>query len=73
MSTIDPNIHPHWAAETKELAVRLNDLDYYEILGCDMSADLKHIKARYHALQREFHPDTFFQSPPTPTFVRRCS
>lgn len=60
---IDPNIHPHWAAETKELAMRLNELDYFQILGCDTSASFVDIKERYHALQREYHPDTFFQSP----------
>jgi DnaJ-class molecular chaperone len=59
----DPNIHPHWAAETKELALRLDQYDYYEVLGCPYDADLTTIKSRYHALQRTYHPDTFFQSP----------
>lgn len=60
---VDPNIHPHWAAETKQLAASLHLLDYYQILGCAHDAQLTFIKQRYHALQREYHPDTFFQSP----------
>lgn len=63
MSTVDPNIHPHWAAEAKTLATSLNTLDYYQVLGLEMTAPFSEIKGRYHALQREYHPDTFFQSP----------
>ena len=40
-------------------------MDYFEILGCKQTDALAIIKARYHALQREYHPDTFFQSPDT--------
>jgi len=60
---VDPNIHPHWAAETKQIAAGLHLLDYYQILGVGHDAQLPDIKQRYHALQREYHPDTFFQSP----------
>jgi curved DNA-binding protein CbpA len=63
--TTDPNIHPYWAAETKELAARLDKIDYFELLGCEHDVTGVDLKARYHALQREYHPDTFFQSPDT--------
>ncbi len=33
--TTDPNIHPYWAAETKELAARLDKIDYFELLSCE--------------------------------------
>ncbi|MFO0726979.1 MAG: DnaJ domain-containing protein [Myxococcota bacterium] len=65
MSTEDPNVHPAWAAETKELATRLDKLDYFEILGVTADADMTAIKNQYHALQRTYHPDTFYQSPDT--------
>lgn len=61
----DPNIHPHWAAETKRLCNQLDQLDYFQILGCKQTSSHTDIKARYHALQREYHPDTFFESPDT--------
>jgi DnaJ-class molecular chaperone len=61
----DPNIHPYWAAETKELEKRLDELDYFEVLGLGSDAPLDDIKAQYHALQRAYHPDTFYQSPDT--------
>lgn len=65
MSSTDPNIHPHWAAETKELAAELDKMDYYQVLGCPPDAPLSAIKEKYHALQRAYHPDTFYQSPDT--------
>lgn len=62
---VDPNIHPHWAQETKELAARLDQLDYFEVLGVPRDAVLADIKEQYHSLQRAYHPDTFYQSPDT--------
>jgi DnaJ-class molecular chaperone len=59
----DPNIHPYWAAETKDLDKRLDQLDYFEVLGVAADSPIDDIKAQYHALQRAYHPDTFFQSP----------
>lgn len=61
----DPNIHPLWAAETKQIAATLDQLDYFQILGAETTASLDELKAQYHALQRNYHPDTFFQSPDT--------
>ncbi len=62
---VDPNIHPHWAQETKELAARLDELDYFEVLGVAQVAPIVEIKEQYHSLQRAYHPDTFYQSPDT--------
>jgi DnaJ-class molecular chaperone len=59
----DPNIHPHWAAETKHIARSLDQLDYFQVLGATPEAPIEELKAKYHALQRNYHPDTFYQSP----------
>lgn len=59
----DPNVHPHWAAETKEIARNLHRLDYFQILGSTPNASLDELKANYHQLQRNYHPDSFFTSP----------
>lgn len=65
MSSEDPNVHPHWAAETKELAASIDQLDYFQVLGVKAESPMQDIKAQYHALQRAYHPDTFYQSPDT--------
>lgn len=59
----DPNIHPHWAAETKHIAASLDQLDYFQVLGATPDSPLEELKAKYHALQRNYHPDTFYGSP----------
>jgi curved DNA-binding protein CbpA len=59
----DPNIHPAWAAETKNVARVLDRLDYYQVLGAPPDAPLEDLKRRYHQLQRNYHPDSFFNSP----------
>lgn len=59
----DPNIHPHWAAETKQIAASIDQLDYFQVLGATPDSTAEELKAKYHALQRNYHPDTFFQSP----------
>lgn len=59
----DPNIHPHWAAETKHIAQSLDQLDYFQVLGATADAPVEELKAKYHSLQRNYHPDTFYQSP----------
>ena len=61
----DPNVHPHWAAETKHIAANLDRLDYFQVLGAKHDAPLAELKARYHQLQRNYHPDSFFSSPDT--------
>jgi curved DNA-binding protein CbpA len=59
----DPNVHPHWAAETKLIAGSLDRLDYFQVLGSSVDAPLAELKDRYHQLQRNYHPDAFFTSP----------
>lgn len=61
----DPNVHPHWAAETKQVARDLNRLDYFQVLGVAHTATFEELKAKYHQLQRNYHPDSFFTSPDT--------
>lgn len=61
--SIDPNVHPQWAQETKEVAASLEQLDYYQILGAAYEDPIDELKAKYHQLQRNYHPDTFFTSP----------
>jgi curved DNA-binding protein CbpA len=63
VSSEDPNVHPHWAAETKQLAKDIDKMDYFQILQISPDAALPEIKSQYHALQRAYHPDTFYQSP----------
>ncbi len=59
----DPNVHPHWATETKLIAESLDQLDYFQVLGSATDAPLEELKQRYHQLQRNYHPDAFFTSP----------
>jgi DnaJ-class molecular chaperone len=59
----DPNVHPHWAAETKLIAQNLDQLDYFQVLGATPDAPLDELKAKYHQLQRNYHPDAFYTSP----------
>lgn len=61
--TNDPNVHPEWAAETKQIAAGLDRLDYFQILGCSHETPHAEMKARYHQLQKNYHPDAFFGSP----------
>lgn len=59
----DPNVHPHWAAETKQISRSLDQLDYFQVLGATPDAPVAELKAKYHQLQRNYHPDAFFSSP----------
>lgn len=59
----DPNVHPTWAAETKRVAENLHRLDYYQVLGVEQDTTFDALKTKYHALQRNYHPDAFFSSP----------
>lgn len=61
--TSDPNVHPAWAEETKQVAADLDLLDYFQILGCAPETPLREMKAQYHQLQKNYHPDAFFGSP----------
>lgn len=43
------------------LHARLDQVDYYELLGVPYDADKKAIKRAYYALAPDFHPDKFFR------------
>lgn len=60
---VDPNVHPEWAAQTKAIAGHLDQLDYFQVLGARPDEPIADIKAKYHQLQRNYHPDAFFNSP----------
>ncbi len=60
---IDPNVHPVWAQETKEIAKSLDQLDYFQVLGAPYDATREQLRKQYHQLQRNYHPDSFFTSP----------
>jgi curved DNA-binding protein CbpA len=55
--------HPDWIAKVKELAHQLDELDYFQVLGLTPSCTLPAIKARYHEMQKIYHPDTVFNTP----------
>ena len=61
----DPNVHPGWAQDTKKIAKRLDEYDYFQVLGVAHDAPLEELKKQYHRLQRSYHPDSFFTSPDT--------
>lgn len=63
MSEEDPNVHPRWAAETKAIAARLHEMDYFQVLEVTQGASFEELKRAYHHLQRNYHPDSFFTSP----------
>ncbi len=44
-----------------DLFYRLQDIDYYELLGVAQNADKKEIRAAYFALSKAFHPDSMFR------------
>ena len=44
-----------------EFDAALENLDYFQLLGVERSADARRIKRAYFALSREFHPDRYFR------------
>lgn len=59
----DPNVHAGWAAQTKQIAQSLDQLDYFQVLGLSTDCSFEQLKANFHQLQRNYHPDAFFSSP----------
>ena len=43
-------------------AQRLDDLDYYGLLGVERSARSLEIRSAFHALRRAFHPDNYLRA-----------
>lgn len=44
-----------------DLFYRLDEINYYELLGISEQAEKKQIKSAYYVLAPEFHPDKFFR------------
>lgn len=69
-----PVLSQHWAAELDdslsisvefqlrilELSERLSELDHFQLLGIDISADRASVKRAYFSMIGTFHPDTYF-------------
>jgi DnaJ-class molecular chaperone len=51
-------------AEIRALARILDSLDYYRLLRVERGVPGGEIRAAYHRVLREFHPDQFLGSPP---------
>ncbi|MBI2373646.1 MAG: J domain-containing protein [Deltaproteobacteria bacterium] len=59
MDYTDPTFWP----QLKELARRIDGLDYYQILNQPQNAPIGTISAAYYAMARALHPDKFFHIP----------
>ncbi len=49
-------------AKVDDLFGRLDEANYFELLGVGADADSETIKKSYYALAKEFHPDRFYDS-----------
>lgn len=47
-------------ARILELSAKLSDLDHFQVLGVEMSADRTQVKRAYFSMIGAFHPDTYF-------------
>tara|TARA_B100000609_G_scaffold199686_1_gene206522 strand:+ start:29113 stop:29610 length:498 start_codon:yes stop_codon:yes gene_type:complete len=45
------------------LASKIDQLDYYQVLGLQREADMRDIRAAYHKRARAIHPDLFYEHP----------
>lgn len=66
VAAASPDVEPVELDETRRQAIatlhaRLDQVDYYELLGVPYDADKKSIKRAYYALAPDFHPDKFFR------------
>lgn len=59
MNYTDPQYWP----TLKDLASRIDTLDYYQILNLPHDCTAQHIKGSYYQLARALHPDRFFTIP----------
>ena len=57
----ESDLAPERRKQLLDLYYRLDQLDYYEALGVDYTADKKDIRAAYFALSKVFHPDSMFR------------
>jgi curved DNA-binding protein CbpA len=47
-------------ARILDLSAKLSDLDHFQVLGLEMSADRGQVKRAYFSMIGTFHPDTYF-------------
>ena len=59
MDYTDPSYHP----QLKQLALSIDQLDYYEILNLPQDATPAEIKQSYFGQSRGLHPDRFYHLP----------
>ncbi|MBI4821281.1 MAG: DnaJ domain-containing protein [Deltaproteobacteria bacterium] len=59
MDYTDPSFWP----QLKDLARRIDSLDYYQILNLPSTAPVGQISAAYYGMARALHPDKFFHLP----------
>jgi tetratricopeptide (TPR) repeat protein len=57
----DVEIDPARRLRIDDLHARLDQLTHYALLGVDETADTKQVKAAFHAIVAELHPDRFFR------------
>jgi len=50
--------------DIRALAGRLDELDYFGLLGVQRGAQASEVRAAYHRLRREIHPDAFLGGDP---------
>ena len=55
------DLTPEQKKKTLDYFYRLEDLDHYQLLGIDKTADKKTVKRAYNALAVVFHPDRYFK------------
>lgn len=55
------NLDPDVRQAVIDLHARLDELDYYALLGLDRSADRKAVKRAYYEAAAKFHPDRHFR------------
>ncbi len=56
----DAGVAPELAAEIEILAMQLDGLSYYQVLRVDPRASAGQVRAAYHQLSRQYHPDRYF-------------
>lgn len=59
---IDPSLSIGIELQTRilELSAKLSDLDHFQVLGVELSADRAQVKRAYFSIIGTFHPDTYF-------------